>query len=48
MTTFRVAIIRQYERARVSENAKCQSSNLKLPAQRATLPGNEISFRLCP
>jgi hypothetical protein len=29
-------------------NVKCQSSNLKLSAQRATLPGIEISFTLCP
>jgi hypothetical protein len=28
-------------------HVKCQSSNGKLSAQTATLPGNEVSFTLC-
>jgi hypothetical protein len=29
-------------------NSKCQNANVKLPAHRAGLPGNEISFLFVP
>jgi hypothetical protein len=31
-----------------NSNSKCQNLNVKLPAHRSGLPGNEISFLIVP